>query len=325
MESGRQAPKKRKAAPAEEPATKKPRTTIKPSSSTTRSAKTTTADKAKSIAKAPAMKKAAKETDKAPATKKAAKETEKAPGKKAPGKKRAAKETAKAKQTPAKASGVKGKKRVVPDDADADIEEESEKPAPSPKQAKVSKQPNGAKSRTRAPPKLPVINAVPTVILDVYVFGEGSASELGLGNAKNAINVKRPRLNPNLSAKEVGVVAVACGGMHSAAITHDNLILTWGVNDLGALGRDTTWNGAWKDTNTGTDESIDDDEVALNPQECNPGAISPDHFPEGTKFAALACGDSSTFVLTDTGLVYGWGTFRVRSIVIIRYTSELWS
>lgn len=310
MES-RQALKKRKAAPAEEPATKKPRTTIKPSPSTTHTTKASTADKGKSVPKAPATKKAAKETDKTPATKKAAKGTEKAPGTK-----KAAKETAKVKPTPAKASGVKGKKRAIPDDADADVEKESEQPAPTPKPAKVPKQPNGVKPRTRAPQILPVINAVPTVILDVYVFGEGSASELGLGNAKNAINVKRPRLNPNLSAKEVGVVAVSCGGMHSAAITHDNIILTWGVNDLGALGRDTTWKGAWKDANAETEESVDDDEVALNPQECNPGAVSSDHFPEGTKFAALACGDSSTFVLTDTGLVYGWGTFRVSSSAI---------
>jgi regulator of chromosome condensation len=34
-------------------------------------------------------------------------------------------------------------------------------------------------------------------------------------------------------------------------------------------------------------------------------------FPEGTVFTQLAAGDSMTFALTDEGLVYGWGTFRV--------------
>ena len=282
MDSAKQAPKKRKAAPVEEPATKKPRTTAKPS----------TTNKISTKAKA-----------QTPATKKAAKETKKT------------------KIAPAKSAPVKGKGRTVHDDPDADSgapsEKESGKPEPLskqpkvPKQPKVSKQPGVSKPSTRVTPKLPSINETPTEILDVYVFGEGSASELGLGNAKNAINVKRPRLNPYLSAKEVGVVLVACGGMHSAALTHDNRILTWGVNDLGALGRDTTWSGGWKDADAGSDASVDEDEVALNPHECKPGAVSSDHFPEGTKFASIACGDSSTFVLTTAGLVYGWGTFRV--------------
>jgi regulator of chromosome condensation len=32
---------------------------------------------------------------------------------------------------------------------------------------------------------------------------------------------------------------------------------------------------------------------------------------QGTVFAQLAAGDNSTFALTEDGLVYGWGTFRV--------------
>lgn len=282
MDSAKQAPKKRKATQVEEPATKKPRTTVKPLAT----------KKISSKAKAPAS--AAK---------------------------KAAKETRKTKPAPAKSATVKGKRRGAHDDPDADSgahsEKESTRPEPSskqpkvPRQPKVSKQPNVSKPPTRVTAKIPIINQTPTEILDVYVFGEGSASELGLGNAKNAINVKRPRLNPYLSAKDVGVVLVACGGMHSAALTHDNRILTWGVNDLGALGRDTAWNGGWKNADAGSDASADEDEVALNPHECKPGVVSSDHFPEGTQFASIVCGDSSTFVLTTTGLVYGWGTFRV--------------
>ena len=35
------------------------------------------------------------------------------------------------------------------------------------------------------------------------------------------------------------VLQVACGGMHTVALTEGNLIFSWGVNDEGALGRET--------------------------------------------------------------------------------------
>ena len=82
--------------------------------------------------------------------------------------------------------------------------------------------------QAKAPKVKAVINQAPTEKLNVYVFGEGSAGELGLGTAKTAIDVKRPRLNPLLPAADVGVVQVSCGGMHVIALTHDNKILTWG-------------------------------------------------------------------------------------------------
>ncbi|KAL2796525.1 regulator of chromosome condensation 1/beta-lactamase-inhibitor protein II [Aspergillus keveii] len=157
-----------------------------------------------------------------------------------------------------------------------------------------------------------IINQAPTAKLNVYVCGEGSSGELGLGTAKNAIDVKRPRLNPHLSAETVGVVQVAVGGMHCVALTHDNQILTWGVNDQGALGRDTAWEGGYKDMNDnkGDSDSDSDDGPDLNPYEATPTAIPSEIFPEGTVFVEVAAGDSSSFALTDEGQVYGWGTFR---------------
>ncbi|KAL2007223.1 hypothetical protein VTN00DRAFT_8661 [Thermoascus crustaceus] len=71
----------------------------------------------------------------------------------------------------------------------------------------------------------PIQNAAPTTRLEVFVFGKGSAGELGLGT-RNSIDVKRPRLNTNLDAKSVGVVDIATGGMHAVALTHDNKVLT---------------------------------------------------------------------------------------------------
>jgi regulator of chromosome condensation len=164
----------------------------------------------------------------------------------------------------------------------------------------------GAKSSAPAP----CLNAVPTSRLEVFVFGDGSAGELGLGNT-DAIEVKRPRLNHNLDPKSVGVVSLAAGGMHAAALTHDNKILTWGVNDLSALGRDTSWEGRMRDIDGANDSDSDESEPDLNPRESNPTAIPADKFPVGTRFVQVAAGDSATFGLTDDGLVYGWGTFRV--------------
>jgi regulator of chromosome condensation len=161
---------------------------------------------------------------------------------------------------------------------------------------------------------LPEINFAPTQKLQIYVFGEGSAGELGLGaksaDGKKVVDVTRPRLNDRL--EPLGIVQIAVGGMHCAALTADNRIFTWGVNDQGALGRETTQEGKMKDI-TADDEDSDSDEEGsgLNPSEAEPREVDSKHFPEGTKFAALFAGDSTTFALTTTGLVYGWGTFRV--------------
>ncbi|KAF7585265.1 hypothetical protein BBP40_011499 [Aspergillus hancockii] len=175
-----------------------------------------------------------------------------------------------------------------------------------PKKARV------AEPRVTKPKPKVVINQAPTTRLNVYVCGEGSSGELGLGPEKNAVDVKRPRLNPHLSADKVGVVQVAVGGMHCVALTHDGKILTWGVNDQGALGRDTAWDGGYKDIedNKSDADSELDDEPALNPHESTPIAIPTDVFPENTVFVEVAAGDSSSFALTDDGQVYGWGTFR---------------
>jgi regulator of chromosome condensation len=186
----------------------------------------------------------------------------------------------------------------------------------------------------KPPPKkkaLLAINIAPTQKLDIFVFGEGSAGELGLGAAKDSagrkpVDVKRPRLNERLSAKDVGVVQMAVGGMHCAALTFDNRILTWGVNDQGALGRETAQEGKMKDItqkdDDDSDSDSDDDGEGLNPTEAEPREVDPAHFPEGALFAQLVASDSATFALTVDGLVYGWGTFRVSLEILCFYTNS---
>ena len=54
-----------------------------------------------------------------------------------------------------------------------------------------------------------------------------------------------------------------------------------------------------------------DDADNVNPYESNPTAIPSTSFPKDTVFTQVAAGESTTFALTDEGLVYGWGLFRV--------------
>ncbi len=211
--------------------------------------------------------------------------------------------TAGTKETSTKKAGVKSstktdakRKRDTKEEDGADAEEGA---PPQPKK----------KTRTAAPAprSKKTINTPPDEILDVFVFGEGGSGELGLGtfkvDGKKPIDVKRPRLNADLK----NVVQVACGGMHAVALTADNEILTWGVNDQGALGRDTTWAGGLKDMDD-DDDAEDPDDIGLNPYESTPAKAI---LPEGITWVQVAASDSASFALTDEGYVWGWGTFRV--------------
>ncbi|KAK4069745.1 uncharacterized protein Triagg1_6875 [Trichoderma aggressivum f. europaeum] len=288
----------------------------------------------------PAASKAASDAKKPAATKASAKATSKT----AAAAKATTTKAAKKDEKPAKASA----KAVVKDKADEKTDEktEDEKPVtngapavkrkasetedeqdqdvvmaePQPKKSKTDKEPRAAPAKAKAKkPSFPdigkKINDAPTQVLDIYVFGEGTSGELGLGskriNGKKPIDVKRPRLNDNLSAKTVGVVQIACGGMHVVALTRDNKILTWGVNDQGALGRDTNWDGGLRDLDKADDsDSEDEDDTGINPKESTPTALSEEDFAPGTKFVQVVASDSASFVLTEDGRVYGWGTFR---------------
>jgi regulator of chromosome condensation len=171
------------------------------------------------------------------------------------------------------------------------------------------------------------INEVPKEVLDIFVFGEGTSGELGLGSKKydnkKPIDVKRPRINHNLAADKVGVVQIATGGMHVIALTRNNEILTWGVNDDCALGRDTTWSGGVRDIDNEDSDDEDSDDTGINPNESTPSKVDfTDIVLPGTRFVQVAATDSASFVLTEDGRVYGWGTFR-GSDGIIGFSDEV--
>jgi regulator of chromosome condensation len=139
--------------------------------------------------------------------------------------------------------------------------------------------------------------------------------ELGLGPRSKDRNVKRPRLNVHLSGETMGdgkgIVDVAVGGMHVAALDSDGGVWTWGVNDQGSLGRDTKTAATTEEVGMKDGEDSDDDEEEdlLNLAESKPGLVQ--GFPTGVKVVQMACGDSISVAIADDGLVYSWGTFRV--------------
>ena len=125
--------------------------------------------------------------------------------------------------------------------------------------------------------------------------------ELGLGPDSKNKTVKRPRLNPFLA--QIDVVDVAVGGMHAAALTKEGVLYTWGVNDQGALGRDTTWDGGVVDADAANDS--DSEAEVLNPKESTPTAVAHEQI-----FVKVAASDSLTVALDGDGHIWAWGTFR---------------
>lgn len=215
--------------------------------------------------------------------------------------------------------------------ADADLEEKpqnkkqkkqaSEKTTTTTK--RVIKKPTTRVPKPAPAPKPPkkkvIINTAPTTRLDVFAFGSNSFAELGMGDTFKKAECPRPKFNTVLS--DAGVVQISAGGMHAVALTHDNKVLTWGVNDQGALGRDTQWEGGMKDMDKADEsDSDEDEEIEVNPREATPTAIDLSGVEPGTVFTQVVAADSASFALTNDGLVYGWGTFRVSCLwVLIHY------
>jgi regulator of chromosome condensation len=232
----------------------------------------------------------------------------------------AAARTTKKAAAPAPATAPAKKMAKRKKDGSSDIEEEvapmkkakvdAPKAAPKAKKAAVDPSKPAPRGPRRVRGKKTEINAIRyTEPLKVFVFGEGSSGELGFGATRKAIDVKRPRYNEPLSNQNV--VRMAAGGMHVVALTKDNRILTWGVNDNGALGRDTSnADVKMRDVNAEEDSDSEDETGGLNDLEATPTAVSAEYFPEDTVFVDVAAGDSCSFALTTEGAVYGWGTFR---------------
>ncbi|CUM65723.1 uncharacterized protein PRCAT00003371001 [Priceomyces carsonii] len=163
--------------------------------------------------------------------------------------------------------------------------------------------------------KLPDINGTPTVRtvpLDIFVWGTGSMCELGLGPSASTKEVKRPRLNKFLTSEFLNghhIVDFAVGGMHTLALDSANNVWSWGGNDSGVLGRNTS-NAKEGLKDIDANESEDDEDGDLNEAESTPGKVEGLSNIKGSKIVQLTATDNLSAVLYDNGDVYAWGCFR---------------
>ena len=92
--------------------------------------------------------------------------------------------------------------------------------------------------------------------------------------------------------------------MHTVALTADRSIYSWGVNDEGALGRETAGE-LWEKSS---------DATGVPGDAYTPGKVS---FPMDTApIVQLSAGDSHTAALTQDGSVWVWGPYRDSSGVM---------
>uniref|UniRef100_A0A8V5GJ17 RCC1-like domain-containing protein n=1 Tax=Melopsittacus undulatus TaxID=13146 RepID=A0A8V5GJ17_MELUD len=117
----------------------------------------------------------------------------------------------------------------------------------------------------------------------VLAMGQGDLGQLGLG--EDVMERKYPTLVP---LPEL-IVQAEAGGMHTVCLSHTGKIYTFGCNDEGALGRDTSADGS----------------------ESRPGLVELEE-----KVVQVSAGDSHTAALTEDGRVFAWGSFRDNNGVI---------
>lgn len=123
---------------------------------------------------------------------------------------------------------------------------------------------------------LPTIN---TATGKVLTCGQGDMGQLGLGADEKDMERKRPALVPTLS----DIVDVRAGGMHNLCLDKNGQVFSFGCNDEGALGRDSSEEGS-----------------EFTPQKVDlPG-----------KCLKISAGDSHSVCLLEDGKVYAWGSFR---------------
>lgn len=115
----------------------------------------------------------------------------------------------------------------------------------------------------------------------LYMFGSGDCGQLGHGvDEDDDLMVRFPR--PLSLLQKRTITRVMCGGLHSAAITSEGEVYTWGCNDDGALGRSG-------------DENL-------------PAKV--DGFGPSRRAVLVVGGDSHTAVMTAGGQVYTWGAYK---------------
>lgn len=123
--------------------------------------------------------------------------------------------------------------------------------------------------------------------LGIYTTGENDMGQLGF-------ECENSDVFSMVNIAEKKWLSIVCGGVHTASLTTNGLVYTWGCNDEAALGRKT-------------EEPDDDEKPIVGKSEKLPGQIV---FKKANKVIAISAGDSHTCLLTDNGNVYICGNIR---------------
>ncbi|XP_076633723.1 RCC1 and BTB domain-containing protein 1-like isoform X2 [Colletes latitarsis] len=115
--------------------------------------------------------------------------------------------------------------------------------------------------------------------MDGQVYSWGHNSYYELGNGSTVLGLTPILVEANL--KDKFIVAIACGGHHSLALTDEGMVYAWGRNNCGQV-----------------DGSIDGNQRI---------AKRVNYTLADKKIVSISCGHSSSIAVTNKGEVYGWG------------------
>ncbi|KAF8968049.1 regulator of chromosome condensation 1/beta-lactamase-inhibitor protein II [Flammula alnicola] len=163
----------------------------------------------------------------------------------------------------------------------------------------------------------PSINSLPTLprqhrpALTLFGWGCGDTGQLGVGPMPEGSKDEwdKPKRNTLVEGmvKEgafgtegTGLVAIAAGGMHSLVVDENGTVWSFGINDEGALGRETT--NVPNPLKPG--EFVPSEDVEASPR---PVQALVD---EGFRAVKVAAGDNISAALDSEGGLRVWGSFR---------------
>lgn len=134
----------------------------------------------------------------------------------------------------------------------------------------------------------------------IFAFGRNERHQLGLGNSNEMVENNSEGMDTlEASPREVErlrgrrVVGVASGEQHTAALSEEGALLTWGDASDGRLGHGPVPAGTFHMHN-----------VVAAPKMVTAG------FPQGTRVALVAAGDTCTACISTLGEVFSWGQGR---------------
>lgn len=145
-----------------------------------------------------------------------------------------------------------------------------------------------AEKRLRVGDSIPLLKPSDLSGGRVMTFGEDNAGTLGLKDTD--VHRKRPTFIDGISHP---VIQISANGMHTVCVTSKGTVYSWGCNDEGALGRDTSSN---------------------EEEQAEPKKVP---FASKLRIKKVTAGDSHSLALAETGKVYIWGNFKVMILILL--------